>query len=98
MMATVDHRTDLRIEYEAPVMLEDFRTGFLYNGTIYNYSDCGLYIETDYAPRPRRKIRITITGLPNVSSAQVHLAEVRWRTCLREDCSPYSFGMGIRYC
>ena len=52
MIALVYQRNSQRFEVEAPVMLEDFRTGFYYNGIIYNYSADGVYLESDYAPRP----------------------------------------------
>ena len=45
-------RNSQRFEIQAPVMLEDFRTGYYYHGIIYNYSADGVYLESDYAPRP----------------------------------------------
>jgi len=41
MNAFAYKRTSQRFEAEAPVMLEDFRTGFYYKGTLYNYSNDG---------------------------------------------------------
>ncbi|CAB1082688.1 hypothetical protein D1AOALGA4SA_10292 [Olavius algarvensis Delta 1 endosymbiont] len=50
MTALAYQRSSQRFEIEAPVMLEDFRTGFDYNGIIYNYSADGVYLVSDYAP------------------------------------------------
>ncbi len=96
MKAFIDHRTSQRIQIEAPVMLEDFRTGFFYNGTLYNYSTEGVFFESDYAPRPGRKIHIRIDGLPDIFTPHVYLAEVRWRKQLSDNS--YSYGVGIKYC
>ena len=52
MNAFAINRTSQRFESEAPVVLEDFRTRFCYNGTLYNYSTDGGYFESKYAPRP----------------------------------------------
>lgn len=93
-----DQRNSERFSHEASVMLEDFRTGFVYMGTMYNFSANGMYFESDYAPRPDRKIRITVNELPGVSSPQVYIAEVQWRRPLSKNPSPYSFGIGVRYC
>jgi hypothetical protein len=38
MNAIAHKRTSQRFQSEARVMLEDFRTGFYYKGTLYNYS------------------------------------------------------------
>jgi hypothetical protein len=50
MTAFAYQRNSQRFEVEAPVMLEDFRRNFNYNGTIYNYSADGIYLKSDYAP------------------------------------------------
>ena len=93
-----DQRNSERFLHKASVKLEDFRTGFVYKGTMYNFSANGMYLESDYAPRPDRKIRITVNELPGNSSLQVYLAEVQWRRPLSKNPSPYSFGIGVRYC
>jgi PilZ domain len=92
------HRTSQRFQSEAPVTLEDFRTGFYYNGMLYNYSTDGGYFESKYAPRPGRKIHIKVNDLPNESTPHVHLAEIRWRKPLPENPSSYTYGVGIKYC
>ena len=98
MTATAHQRNSKRFELEATVMLEDFRTGFYYNGIIYNYSSDGVYLECDYAPRPGRKIYIKVAGLPDIFTLQVYIAEIRWRRPLPENSSSHPFGVGVRYC
>ena len=98
MIALAQRRANQRFEVEAPVMVEDFRTGFYYNGTLYNYSTGGGYFESRYAPRPGRKIHIKVESLPEVFTPHVYLAEVRWRKPLPENPGAYAYGVGIRYC
>ena len=98
MKANAEQRNSQRFYYEKPVMLEDERTGYNYDGTMRNYSESGMYLESDYAPRPSRKIRIKVNGLPNISSPRVYHAEVKWRRPVSPNPSPYSYGIGVRYC
>ena len=94
----VHHRASHRFQSEAPVMLEDFHTGFYYKGTLFNYSTDGGYFEAKYAPRPGKKIHIKVDGLPDVFTPHIYLAEVRWRKLLPENSNSYTYGVGIKYC
>jgi len=98
MIAFTHNRASRRIQSEAPVILEDFRTGFYYNGTLYNYSTEGAYFGSSYAPRPGRKLHIKIDGLPDVLPLYINLAEVRWRRPLPENPNAYTYGVGVKYC
>ena len=98
MSALSYQRTSPRILSDAPVMLEDFRTGFSYAGRLYNYSTEGAYFESSYAPRPGRKLHIKIDGLPDALPPHNYLAEVRWRRPLPENPNAYIYGFGVKYC
>lgn len=97
MKTISDLRNGERFYFETPVLLEDNRTGYRYDGTMFNYSKSGMYLETDYAPRPKRKIRIKVDRLPGSPSPQSYLAEIRWRQPLYNDGASYSFGIGVKY-
>ncbi|CAB1064039.1 hypothetical protein D1BOALGB6SA_8830 [Olavius sp. associated proteobacterium Delta 1] len=98
MIAIAYQRNSQRFEVEATVMLEDFRTGFYYNGIIYNYSADGVYLESDYAPRPGRKIHLKVNGARDIFTTELYLAEIRWRQPLSDETSDYSYGIGMKYC
>ena len=98
MNAFAHNRTSKRFPSQAPVILEDFRTEYHYNGMMYNYSTDGGYVESAYAPRPGRKIRIKVDGIPDVVTPHVFLAEIRWRKPLPENTRSYTYGLGIKYC
>ncbi len=98
MTAIAYQRASQRFEVQTAVMLEDFRTGFYYNGIIYNYSADGVYLESDYAPRPGRRIRLRVNGARDIFTDGRYLAEIRWRRPLAENFSTCSFGVGMQYC
>jgi hypothetical protein len=98
MIAVYHNRASRRITSEAPVMLEDFWTGFSYDGTLYNYSTEGAYVESIYATRPGRKLNIKTNGLSDVLPLYINLAEVRWRSPLPENPNAYTYGVGVKYC
>ena len=98
MTAIAYQRASERFSIEIPAILEDFRTGFYYNGIIYNYSNEGVYLESDYAPRPGRRIRFKVNGSHDIFNSDSYLAVIRWRRQLFDDSSDYSFGIGLKYC
>lgn len=98
MTALACQRNSQRFELQTAVMLEDFRTGFYYNGIIYNYSADGVYLESDYAPRPGRRIRLKVDGACDIFTDDLYLAEIKWRRPIAEKASTYSFGVGMQYC
>ncbi len=98
MIPLAYQRNSQRFEVEAPVMLEDFRTGFDYKGIIYNYSADGAYLESDYAPRPGKKFHLKVNAAQDIFVTDLYLAEIRWRQPLSDETSDYSYGIGVKYC
>jgi len=98
MIAVASQRNCQRFEVEVPVMLEDFLTGFYFNGMIYNYSADGVYLRCDYAPRPGRKIHLKVNGARDIFMTERCLAEIRWRQPLFGETCDFSFGIGMQYC
>ena len=97
MKAMSELRSSERFHLKTPVTVEDNRTGYRYDGTMSNYSKSGMYLESDYAPRPGRKIHIKINKLSNVSSPRNYFAEVRWRRPLSRGSSTWAYGTGVKY-
>ena len=98
MTGLVYQRNSQRFEVKAPVMLEDFRTGFYYKGIIHNYSADGVYLESDYAPRPGKKFHLKVNAAQDIFVTDLYLAEIRWRQPLSDETSDYSYGIGMKYC
>ena len=97
MKAISELRNGERFNFETPVSIEDNRSGYRYDGTMFNYSRSGMYLETDYAPRPNRKITITVDNLPGLPASRRLLSEVRWRQPLPGRKSGYAFGLGVKH-
>ena len=97
MKTISDPRNGERFYFETPVSIEDHRTGYRYDGTMFNYSKSGMYLETGYAPRPSRKIQIKVDNLSDFLSPRKYAAEVRWRQPLIKKASAYSYGIGVKY-
>ena len=98
MTALAYQRNSQRFEVEAFVLLEDFRTGFNCNGIIYNYSADGVYLESDYAPRPGRRFHLKVNAAHDIFTSEPYLAEIRWRRPLPGAHPQYSYGVGLKYC
>jgi hypothetical protein len=86
------------VHNQATITIENNCIGYSFSGTMYNYGDSGMYIESDYAPRPDTRIKISIDNLPFVSAPHVYFVKVIWRKQLTDDDSPYSYRIGVKYC
>jgi PilZ domain len=98
MIAVAEKRKYERIPLGAPIVLEDGRTGFKYKAKLCNYSAGGIYVQSEYALRPGRKLRIQTEMLsPDVPRCGSQ-ARVRWRERLIGSSSTQLYGMGLQYC
>jgi len=93
-----ERRSATRTNYKSPVKVEDLK-GIIYNARIVNYSNEGLYIETDWLLQPGTEILIEMEKSP-YSSSNFDLSERRqslilWHTKLKG--SFYGYGYGIKY-
>ena len=93
-----ENRKSERFHYKAMITLEQCCIRYSYHGTLHNYSDGGMYLESNYAPRPDTKIRIRIENMPFFYALQVGFAKVVWRKRIADDESSYPYGIGLKYC
>jgi PilZ domain len=98
MIGVAEKRKYERIPLQAPVVLEDGRTGFKYKANMCNYSAGGIYVQSEYALRPGRKLRIQTEMLPPDFTRFGSQASVRWREQLTERNPTQLYGMGLQYC
>ena len=73
-----DQRASERFNCEAPVTIENCETGKNYDGTLYNHSRDGLYLELDYPFSQGTEIRVLIKEDNNISSLKQFQAKVIW--------------------
>ena len=93
-----ERRSATRIHYKLPIRVEDSK-GIIYNARIVNYSNNGLYIETDWMLKPGAEIYIEMEKSP-YSPSNFELSERRhslilWQTTLKD--SFYGYGYGVKY-
>lgn len=93
-----ERRSTTRINFKSPIRVEDSK-GIIYNARIVNYSNNGLYIETDWLLKPGAEIYIDMEKSPH-SSSNFDLSERRqslilWQIKLKD--SFYSYGYGLKY-
>ena len=90
-----EQRAAKRSDCGAPVVIENCATGVLYDGSMYNYSREGMYIELDYPLRPGSKIRISGEKAKHFSRAESCQAKVIWCEEIQGAVVLYSYGLGI---
>ena len=93
-----ERRSATRIKYKSPIRVEDLK-GIIYNARIVNYSNEGLYIETDWLLKPGTEIYIEMTKSP-YSPSNFDLSERRqslilWHTKLKGTF--FGYGYGVKY-
>jgi len=93
-----EKRDNTRFDYQAPIVLEDAKFGMLQGARMFNYSDFGLYFETDHFLAPGTDIYIGIPNSPYSPDPNVYEryhAEIKWRKPLKE--SSFYYGYGARF-
>ncbi len=97
-MSTNNQRATERFNCEAPVVIENCETGEHYDGSMYNYSRGGMYVELDYPLKPGSEVRILIEKAKNTTSPQQSCqAKTVWCKEIPGAVVLYDFGIGIRY-
>lgn len=93
-----ERRSDIRTSYKSPARVEDSK-GIIYKARIVNYSDDGLYIETDWPLQAGTEIYIEMEKSPYAASTFDFLERrqsvILWKTVLKD--SFYTYGYGIKY-
>ncbi len=92
-----EQRTRVRFNYETPVSIEDCRTGRYYDGSIYNYSLGGMYVELDNFLQPGSEIRIVVEKPKNSSLPECCQAKIIWCREITGAVVLYNYGAGVQY-
>jgi hypothetical protein len=98
MNSNPEKRDNTRFDYQAPVVLEDAKFGILQGARMFNYSDFGLYFETDHFLAPGTDIYIGIPNSPYTQDPDIYEryhAIIKWRKPLKE--SSFYYGYGVRF-
>ena len=98
MDSNPEKRDNTRFNYQAPIVLEDAKFGILQGARMFNYSDFGLYFETDHFLAPGTDIYIGIPNSPYTPAPDIYEryhAIIKWRKSLKE--SSFYYGYGVRF-
>ncbi len=92
-----DQRTSERYNLDTPVVLQDYRTGKYYDGSIYNYSRGGMYIELDYPLNPGGLINIIMEKTDALPHGETCRARIVWCEEIPGAVVLYNYGIGVEY-
>jgi len=98
MVPNSEKRNHARINHQCPVTIEDLKVGLIYNATMLNYSENGLYFEADKLLHQGEGIHIGIENkaLTSLSDTYAYYrAKIIWRKKLTT--SSFYYGYGVKY-
>ena len=93
----LERRTETRTIHKSPVKIKNCETGVFNNARMVNYSDNGIYLETNSMLRAGAIIYLGIQNSPYISVSDVYdiyQAKILWRKELKS--AYYSYGYGVR--
>lgn len=98
MGSNPENRDKTRFEHEAAVTLENNKNGVHRRARMYNYSDRGLYIETDHLLEPETEIRIGVSNSPFSAEPDTYdsfRGVIKWRRVLKRAAFYYGYGIEL---
>jgi hypothetical protein len=96
MNSNFENREKTRFAHESKVTLESSEIGFRRDARMYNFSDFGIYFESDYSLRPGSDIFVGISDspfAPEPDKYERYRGIVKWRKTLKR--SSYYYGYGV---
>ncbi len=96
-MQFTENRTRERINCEVPVIIENCQTGEYYDGSMYNYSRGGMYVELDFPFEPGSEIRIVVEKHKDSSRPNSCQAKIVWCEEIPGTVVLYNYGIGVQY-
>ena len=95
-------RSHERLTCEAPVQIHDKDTSGFFPATARNYSEVGMYLESDYAPRIGVGLMLGMvnhkTGSPAPEDLSKYHSRVIWREKLSGNVVFMRYGIGVKHC
>ena len=98
MSSNLENRDKTRFEHVTPVTIENDEIGLQRKARMYNYSDGGLYIESDHRLEPKTEIRLGIANSPFAAEPdayEIFHGLIKWRRTLKDSVYYYGYGIEI---
>ena len=92
-----EYRDNARFDHEAAILIENYPRGSYYHARMFNYSQSGMYFESNI---PFRRGTIIIFGIENSpfeNCPGVYRAKVKWCKKLPDKSSIYYYGVGAEF-
>ena len=92
-----EYRDNARFDHEAAILIENYPRGSYYHARMFNYSEGGMYFESNI---PFRRGTIIIFGIENSpfeNCPGVYRAKVKWCEKLADKSSIYYYGVGAEF-
>ena len=96
MQNAIEKRIHQRFEGAAPVTIQIPATKDHHNGMMFNYSQQGIYLETDIDCRPGLDVVILVKNPPYASNSCLHSAKIIWSKELVDPVVFYRYATGAR--
>ncbi len=96
MSSNPENRNKTRFAHESKVTLESTEIGFRRDARMFNFSDFGIYFESDYRLQPGTDIFVGISDspfAPEPDKYERYRGIVKWRKTLKR--SSYYYGYGV---
>ena len=93
-----EDRAEVRFDHISALQVKDLRSGEIYEARMQNYSNGGMYFESDGRFEKGTKIHVCIQNSPYVRSSGVmeyYTGEVRWRQELNQVHATYGYGIQL---
>jgi hypothetical protein len=94
-----ENRSSARFTRQSPITLENFEVGVMNAARMHNFSQSGLYFESDFYMHPGTEIYIGINDSPFSSQPGVYecyRSIIRWRKFLEDSFFDYGYGVEIK--
>ena len=95
MNSNAENRAKTRFTHESKVTLESNKIGFQRGARMYNFSDFGIYFESDYKLQPESEIFVGISDSPFAAEPDIYeryRGIVKWRKTLKQSSYYYGYG------
>jgi hypothetical protein len=92
-----DQRTSKRFNHETPLVIENCDSGTYFYGRMYNYSQGGIYFESDTPCQTGARVRFDIERSKIALDADQYVAEVKWCAEISAAVVLYDYGIGVEF-
>jgi Tfp pilus assembly protein PilZ len=92
-----EYRDNARFDHEATILIENYPKGSYYHAKMFNYSEGGMYFESNIPFRQGTIIIFGIENSPFEDCPGVYKAKVKWCKKLADKSAIYYYGVGAEF-